>query len=216
MNHQQYFSVDSNEIYHRDHQRIERYFVQSTNTNQYEANEDSKEKCECIPNDTVHITHIKNRTIQIFQKFTFQSLIPREPNDFTKHIKFLPIWKQLLLKNCKEPATTEPIISVIQQNRTLLISSDGSKSSEKSGEGWIIADVEGREILSGFNPDFGDITQINTHRAEIYGALSVSMFFHEYCKFYKMKLKSPINYYCDNKEVVTKLINITEKDRTYY
>ena len=121
-----------------------------------------------------------------------------------------------MLKNCKEPATTEPIISVIQQNRTLLISSDGSKSSEKSGEGWIIADVEGREILSGFNPDFGDITQINTHRAEIYGALSVSMFFHEYCKFYKMKLKSPIKYYCDNKEVVTKLINITEKDRTYY
>ena len=47
-------------------------------------------------------------------------------------------------KNYNKPATAEPLISVIQQNRTLLIASDGSKSSEKSGGGWIIADVEGR------------------------------------------------------------------------
>ena len=73
-----------------------------------------------------------------------------------------------------------------------------------------------RELLYGFNPDFGDIIQINSHRAEIYGALSVFMFLHEYCKFYKMNLQSPIKYYCDNKEVVAKLSNITEINRNYY
>ena len=95
-------------------------------------------------------------------------------------------------KNYKESATAEHLLSVIQQHQTLLIASDGSTSSEKSGGGWIIADVEGRELLSGFNPDFGDITQINSHHAEIYGALSVFMFLHEYCIFYNMNLQSPI------------------------
>ena len=93
---------------------------------------------------------------------------------------------------------------------------DGSKSREKSGGGWIIADVAGSKRLYGFNPDFGDISQINSHRADIYGTLVVFMFVHEYCQFYKMKLQSPIKCYCDKKEVVTKLSNITERSRNYY
>ena len=43
-----------------------------------------------------------------------------------------------------------------------------------------------------FNPDFGNINQIHSHRAEIYGALSVFLFLHEYCNFYKIQLQSPI------------------------
>ena len=31
-----------------------------------------------------------------------------------------------------------------------------------------------------------------------------------------MDLQSPIKYYCDNKDVVTKLSNITERNRNYY
>ena len=65
MKHQWYFSVESNEIYHRDHQSIERYFFQSTNNKKYEANEDSKERCESIPNDAIPITHISHQTFQI-------------------------------------------------------------------------------------------------------------------------------------------------------
>ena len=152
---------------------------------------------------------------QIFQRFVFQYPTPRESTDFTKNIKLLTLWKKSLLKSYKELATAEPLISVIQQKETLLITSDGSKSSEMSGEGWIIADVEGRELLYEFNPEFGDITQINSPRAEIYGSLLVFMFLNEYCKFYKMDLQSPIKYYCDNKDVVTKLSNITERNRNY-
>ena len=76
--------------------------------------------------------------------------------------------------------------------------------------------MEGRELLSRFNLNFGDITQINSHRDEIYGALSVFVFLHEYFQFYKMNLQSSIKYYCDNKENVTKLSNITERSRNYY
>ena len=152
----------------------------------------------------------------IFHRFAFQNHTPREPNKLTKHLKLLPLWKQSLLKHYEEPVTAESLSSVIKQYQTLLIASDGSKSSEKSGGGWTIADVEGRELLSGFNLNIGDITQINSHRDEIYGALSVFVFLHEYCQFYKMNLQSSIKYYCDNKENVTKLSNITERSRNYY
>ena len=39
---------------------------------------------------------------------------------------------------------------------------DDRKSSTKSKGGWIIADEEGRENLSGFNPDFGEINKKTT------------------------------------------------------
>ena len=90
-----------------------------------------------------------------------------------------------------------------------------SKYSTKSGGGWIITDEEGGEIVSGFNTGFSDITLINSHRAEIYGALSVFMIINEYYNFYRMELKLSIQYYCDSNEVITKLRNITQKNRNY-
>ena len=97
-----------------------------------------------------------------------------------------------LLKNYRAPANADQLIILIQQKIKLIIASDGSKSSTKSGSGLIIADEEGGEILSGFNPDFRDITQINSHRANIYGVLSMFNILHEYCKFYKVTLESLI------------------------
>ena len=119
-------------------------------------------------------------------------------------------------KNYKEPDNAESLLSLIQQKTLLIIASDGSKSSKTSGGGWIIANAEGSEIITGFYPEFGDITQINSHRAKIYGALSVFLFLQEYCNFYRITLQSPIEYFCDNKEVVKKLLDITESNRHYY
>ena len=41
------------------------------------------------------------------------------------------------------------------------------------------------------------------------------MIINEYYNFYRMELKSPIQYYYDNNEIVTNLRNMTEKDRNY-
>ena len=112
-----------------------------------------------------------------------------------------------------EPPNTDPLMSFIQQKRTLIITSNGRKSSTKLGGGLVIADKEGGEILSGSKPHFGDITQINSYRAEIYGVLSVFILLERYCNFYRIELKSPIQYYCDNNEFVTKMRNITDCDR---
>ena len=90
MKHEWYYSIDSTEIYHRVSTNIERMFATFIDNNNYEANEESKEKCECIPNDTIPITHIHNYKFQILTKFVFKLPTPRKPNDFTKHIQMLP------------------------------------------------------------------------------------------------------------------------------
>ena len=59
MKHQWYFSVEPRPSEHR------KILFQSTNNKKYEANEDSKERCESIPNDAIPITHISHQTFQI-------------------------------------------------------------------------------------------------------------------------------------------------------
>ena len=113
MKHKWYFSKESNEIYNRDQQRLQRYFIQSINNNRYEINEDSKKRCDKIPNDAIPITHLVNRTFQVCTRFSFQNPTQKEQNEFNKYIKILPIWKQVLIKNYKEPPNAEPLISLI-------------------------------------------------------------------------------------------------------
>ena len=109
----------------------------------------------------------------------------------------------------------DPLITYIQSKKKLIIASDGSKSNTTSGGAWIKANEEGEEIVSGYNPDFGDISQINSHRAEIFRTLAVLLFLRKYSRFYKIEMQSEILYYCDNKEVIHKLQNIAQ-DRSYY
>ena len=79
-----------------------------------------------------------------------------------------------------------------------------------------MADENGEEILLEFNPDFGYITQINFHRVEVYGTIFIFIFLDEYYTFYRITLRSLIQYYCDKKEVIKKLRKITEYDQFYY
>ena len=59
------------------------------------------------------------------------------------------------LNKYKALATDEPLLSVIQHHEILLIASDGRKSRETVGGGWIIADVVERELLYGLTPTLG-------------------------------------------------------------
>ena len=152
MQHKCYFSKESNEIYNRNQQSIRTYFIKSINNNKYEINENSKERCDKRPNDAIPITHLANQMFQVYTRLSFQNPNQKEPNEFTKYIKILPIWKQVLIKNHKEPFNAEPLISLIQQHHKLIIASDGSKSSKTSGGGWVIANAEGSQLLTGFNP----------------------------------------------------------------
>ena len=111
----------------------------------------------------------------------------------------LPNWKRSLIKKYNEDNVNSSLVAAIQLQHKLIKVSDRSKSKKVSGGAWMIADMTGKTLVSGTNPD------IHSHRAEIYGVLSVFTFLHEYSKYYMLPFKSTIEYYCDDIEVVHKI-----------
>ena len=97
----------------------------------------------------------------------------------------------------------------------LIIASDGSKSKSISGGAWIIADMLGKTFISGTNPDFGHIDQIHSHRAEIYGVLSVFIFIQKHSKYYILSFQSKGAYYCDNLEVINKINTLVNNPNSF-
>ena len=98
----------------------------------------------------------------------------------------------------------------------LRIAFDGSKSKSVSGGAWIIiVDMMGKTFISGTNSDFGHIIQIHSHRAEIYGVLSVLTFIQEYSKYCMLPFLSNVAYYCDNLEVVHKINTLANNPNSF-
>ena len=84
--------------------------------------------------------------------------------------------------------------SLIIYIQRIIIASDETGSNQKSDVAWIIATEEGEEIFLGYNSDFGDITQINSHKAEIFGTLAVLLFLREFSWFFKIEIQSEVEY----------------------
>ena len=86
----------------------------------------------------------------------------------------------------------------------IYIYTDGSRTNKKSGRSWIISLIDGTAIVSGWNPDFGQINTINSYHSEIYASLASLTFLECYCDYFHPQLLNPIETYCDNKSNVTK------------
>ena len=92
---------------------------------------------------------------------------------------------------------------------------DGNKSTAKSKAAWAIIDAKETPLTKDRNPDFRNITTMHSHRAEVFGLLAAFTFLDEYCRFYCLSLKSEVWYYCDNQEVINKLIELREDSKKY-
>ena len=127
----------------------------------------------------------------------------------------LPNWKISLIKNYNEDNVNSSLVAAIQLQQKLIIASDERKSKEVSGGAWIIVDMVGKTLVSGTNPDFGNIQHIHSRRAKIYVVLFVFTFLHEYLKYYMLTFKSNIDYYCDNIEVVHKINTLSNNRNSF-
>ena len=94
----------------------------------------------------------------------------------------------------------------------LLISTDGVKGDRRSGGGWIIALVDGIHIVSGYNPNFGQIKAINSYRAEIYASLAAVLFLNMYAEYNIIIIQNKCRSICDNKAYLNKLTCLLEED----
>ena len=63
----------------------------------------------------------------------------------------------------------------------------------------------GTHIVKGYNPNFGQISVINSYRAEVYAPLAVILFLHLYSVYYKCPVHNKIHSLCDNQAYVNNL-----------
>ena len=52
------------------------------------------------------------------------------------------------------------------------MSTDGSRTHNKSGGSWMITLTDGSKLISEHNPEFGRHVDINSYHSEIYASLS--------------------------------------------
>ena len=123
---------------------------------------------------------MRGNYIFLHKEFAHPTPPSKKLKSFQQHIMTLPNWKRALIKNYNEDNVNSSLAAAIQMQQKLIIASDGSKSKKLLGCAWIIDDMAGKTLVSGTNPDFGNIQHIHSHRAEIYGVLSAFIFLHEY------------------------------------
>ena len=66
--------------------------------------------------------------------------------------------------------------------------------------------------MKGHNPNFGQISAINSYRAEVYASLAVILFLHLYSVYYHLPVKNKTHALCDNQAYVNKLTWLLEDD----
>ena len=125
-------------------------------------------------------------------------------NAFADYIQSLPQWISKLISNFRTNPLSDSLVQYIQQQTPLYISTDGSRTNKKSGGSWIISIIDGTEIVSGWNPDFGKINTINSYHSEMYASLASLTFLECCCDYFHVQLLNPIKAYYDNKSYVTK------------
>ena len=215
MKHRWNYSIEKEEVHEIHNNKIHHYFTVQEEILTFTLNLYSKEICFKLTQDIIPISCINVNYFFLHQEFAHSNPSPINPQSFQQHITDLPKRKQSLIKNYKDNKINSSLAAAIQMNQPLIIVSDGSKSKIVSGSAWIIADMTGKTLTVGINPDFGNIKQIHSHPAELYGVLSVFIFLQEYSNHFMIPAQSNINYYCDNIEVVHK-INMIFNNRNYF
>ena len=56
---------------------------------------------------------------------------------------------------------------------------------------------------------------MHSHRSEAYVILSVLLFLSEYAKYFRLPLNNKITIYCNNKEIVKKVKQLTKTNNTF-
>ena len=97
------------------------------------------------------------------------------PESFFKHRNQLQGWKQNLLRYV---FTNYPdnLATTIQQRSPIILTTDGTKSSNKSGGGWIVSSDKGKILAHGANLDFVSQSNMHSHRLEAHIVLSILLF----------------------------------------
>ena len=210
--HQFSYSPSHHEIYEQTTQGNRQWFASSVRASTFHIDQATEQKCDMIPTDSFPIKKYSNNSFRIKISHKIPQSIHSQPASFDEYIKQQPSWIRELIQHHSHNLKEESLLHHLTMNTPLLISTDGSKGSRRSGGSWIIALHNGTHITSGYNPNFGQIRQINSYRAEIYASLSVSLFLYYFAKYFMIVIGNAFIAICDNLSFVDKLSWLLEDD----
>ena len=136
------------------------YFADKVDHESMMINMDSKTTIDELHEDGVPVI-LETYLFKLLNKFKVTICILSPPPTLSKHIDKLPKWAKTLIQNYKDETLGPSLLELIQNNCDIIIASDGSKSDQKSGGAWIIADSSGTTSMPGSNPGFGLLSSIN-------------------------------------------------------
>ena len=207
------YSPSTKEIYIRKTSCYEQWFASPITRQKIYIIPDTLDHSTTILIDSFPIEATKNKStfnIQISHKLTKYST--PIPTTWDKYLSPKPEWMQQLTRTTKHNTKIEPLLHHLHTKVPLLISTDGAKGDRRSGGGWIIALIDGTPIVSGFNPNFGQIKAINSYRAEIYASLAAVLYLNMYAEYHSIIIQNKCRSICDNEAYVNKLTWLLEED----
>ena len=110
-----------------------------------------------------------------------------------------------MISHYRKNVLEESLLTHIHLQSSLRIATDGSKGKGNGERGWILALDNGRNLIEGFNPNFGQRNHITSYRPEAYAVLSATPFLHHYLKFFGVPLNNKITAGCNNQALIDKL-----------
>ena len=155
------------------------------------------------PSDS-HPVHVQQNKFTINVNSQLATPSKSQPSSFTDYCNHLQVWKHQLLKHVFTEYR-DSFVTIIKERTPINIANDGTKSSMKSGGGWIITSSAGKILAHGANPDLGSMENMHSHCSEAYAVLSAFLFIAQYSKYFSLQFNNQCTLYCDNKEIVKKI-----------
>ena len=165
---------------------------------------DTTESCDVIPTNAYPIRICPDNSFKFYSQHEPILSNPAQLQDFNDYIQSMSRWIVLLIRHYTVHPSSDSLLCHICHQSKLLISTDGSKTHNKSGESWIIALTDGTKLVSGYNPEFGRHIDINSYHSKIYASLASLTFLDCYCDYFPLQLNNTIHASCDNKSCVSK------------
>ena len=130
------------------------------------------EECDALPSDAYPIHLCPDNSFKVYSQHEPIFANKAQLQDFSDYVKSMPEWIYLLIRHYKVHPSSSSLLYHILNKSQLLISTDGSRTHNKSGGSWIIALTDDTKLISGHNPEFGRHVDINSYHSEIYASLS--------------------------------------------
>ena len=111
-------------------------------------------------------------------------------------------WIQTLISN-RTLSTKKSLLKAIVNPDPIRISTDGSKTTLKSGCSWIVATKSGEHLATSYLPIFVQQKYIQSYRTEIHASLASIIFLYIFTNYYSVA--NSIDAICDNEGFVNTL-----------